>query len=219
MTQVAILGASKGLGAKLALLLQKELPTASLFLAARSKELLQSLARPTDIVRDMDFTGSDCLDHCVSALSEFSPDKLFYVAGGGPFGRFEDKSWKDHLWALKLNLLFPAELIHHLLSHPLNFKNLRQIIVVGSAVAGNAPDPNASSYAAAKHGLRGLVSSLQLEERRVDVQIYEPTYMDTKLLPPNAWPRQQGIAVSPEVEAVKLWQFSEISLSSDVQKK
>jgi short-subunit dehydrogenase len=210
--KIAILGASRGLGSALVAQIHKESAESVLLLSSRKEAELKSLANRLDWVVPADFTNSAGQEAVINALAEFSPNMVFYVAGGGPFGLYQDKSWRDHAWALELNLTFPAKLIHYLLSHEPFRVGLQKVIVVGSAIAGHRPDPKASAYAAAKHGIRGLITSLQAENPWFDLQLYEPGYLDTAMLPPNAWPRQQGLATNPNEEARKLWQWSQSSV-------
>ncbi len=213
----AILGASRGLGAALVQLLQAELGlSAKLLLSSRKENFLRERVRVDhDQFIAADFTQIAGQMKLQAALRDFVPDRVFYVAGGGPYGRFEEKQMKDHMWALELNLIYPMKLLHFLMSTPAIRQTLQQVVIVGSGIAGEKPDPLASSYAAAKHGLRGLVSTVQAEKSGLDVRLYEPGYIDTSLLPQNAWPRQQQaktgeklIATASE-EASKLWQWSQ----------
>ena len=66
------------------------------------------------------------------------------------------------------------------------------MIFIGSDIADSQPDPKAGSYCAAKHGLRGLISSVVAEGDSRDIRFFRPGYMDTALLPPNAKPRREG---------------------------
>ncbi|OFZ11633.1 MAG: hypothetical protein A2Z20_02345 [Bdellovibrionales bacterium RBG_16_40_8] len=210
--KIAILGASRGLGAELVAYIHKESPESVLLMISRREEKLKELASMLDWVRRADFSQRGGQEDALYILREFLPEQVFYVAGGGPYGKYEDKEWKDHAWALEVNLLFPARLIHTLLREEIFRTELRKVMVVGSAIAGHKPDPNASSYAAGKQGLRGLITSLQAEKPWLDVRLFEPGYMDTGLLPANAWPRQQGLVTNPKEEARKLWRWSQSPL-------
>ena len=134
-------------------------------------------------------------------------DRLIYFVGGGPHGSFEKKQWKDHQWSWQVSFLTPAHLAHGLIQDPLG---LKQIAFIGSAIAGEKADPEAASYCAAKHALQGLVTSIQEEQRhlgvdqRLDLRLYSPGYMDTDLLPKNAWPRQLRKVLKPETVAQDL---------------
>lgn len=210
--RIAILGASRGLGAELAQHIHKEAPDSVLLLSSRKEAPLKILARAGDWVAVSDFSNTDQQEKLIATLRDFKPETLFYVAGGGPFGAYEGKEWKDHLWAMEVNLLFPARVLHALMAEVELRGAIRKIVFVGSAIAGQRPDPKASSYAAAKHGLRGLITSIQAERPSVDIQLFEPGYMETDMLPRHAWPRQQGIAANPKDEARKLWQLSQSSV-------
>lgn len=204
MKQAAILGASRGLGQALALQISKNSDGISLILSSRNAEKLQALARPEiDKVIAADFTKANDQDRLLNELKILRPEKIFYVAGGGPFGAFESKAWKDHLWSLELNLLFPARLIHFCL---VELPKIESLTLVGSAIAQDKADPMAASYCAGKHGLRGLVESIKKENPKFPIHLFAPGYMDTDLLPKNSWPREQGLAESAELVAERLWQ-------------
>jgi len=210
--RIAILGASRGLGAELVKRIHLDAAESVLLLASRKESELQQLARAQDWLVPADFSHGESQEKLLQVLREFKPEVVFYVAGGGPFGTYGSKAWRDHAWAFELNLLFPARLLHALLSEVVFHPALQKVAFVGSAIAGLQPDPKASSYAAAKHGLRGLITSVQAENPEVDVFLFEPGYMQTAMLPPNAWPRQQGLASDPKDEARKLWQLMQSSV-------
>jgi short-subunit dehydrogenase len=211
--KIAILGASRGLGRALCLEIQSAEPPAVLFLAARKENELKTVARATDLLCVADFTKADEQARLRTALFEFQPTSIFYVAGGGPFGDFEQKAWRDHQWAFDLNFNCPAKLVYDVLTEAKWASHLKQFVWVGSAIAGQKPDPQAASYAAAKHAARGLVSSLQNEgAKKIAIELYEPGYLDTNLLPSNSWPRQQGLAKSVKDEARDLWHWAQSRL-------
>lgn len=210
--KIAILGASRGLGAALVHHIQQESPQSSLLLSSRREDELKKIAGRQDWIFPADYSQPAGQDELIRRLCEFKPAQLFYIAGGGPFGPYQKKEWKDHKWSFEVNLLFPARLLHVLLSEKIFFDELKKVVLIGSAIAGQKPDPNAGSYAGGKHGLRGLVTSLQGETPYFDLRLYEPGYMDTAMLPPHAWPRQQGLAKSPHEEARKLWHWSQSSV-------
>lgn len=214
MAKVAILGASRGLGLALTSYLQR-LNDTQLFLSARKGDLLRKQLREVDQFFQADFTNSEQRARLLEELKKYSPHTIFCVAGGGPYGRYESKEMKDHIWAYELNLLFPAQLLHFTLK---NIPSVKKMIFVGSAIADSKPDVNAASYASAKHGLRGLVSTVREEqkqlgsEKAVDIRLFSPGYIDTDLLPRNAHPRQRGEVRSAEDVALELWQWSQSPL-------
>jgi short-subunit dehydrogenase len=214
MAKVAILGASRGLGLALTQHLQ-HIKDVHLFLSARRGDTLRNHMRVVDLFYQADFTNSEQRLLLFEQLRKYSPHTIFCVAGGGPYGAFETKEMKDHMWAYELNLIFPAHLLHFALS---TIPSVKKIVFVGSAIADSKPDANAASYASAKHGLRGLVTTVREEQRarssanRVDIRLFSPGYIDTDLLPRNAHPRQSGDVRSAEDVAEELWQWSQSSL-------
>jgi short-subunit dehydrogenase len=151
---------------------------------------------------NFDFSKQELWPMTLEHIKKQEPYFIIYSAGGGPFGRFQDKDFGSHEWAWRVNFQFPAYLLHDILKAPKDWKTLKGICFIGSAVADQKPDPMAASYAAAKHALRGLISSVQLEEPNLKVDLYSAPYMDTDLLPKNAWPRQQeGLVINPRLVA------------------
>ncbi len=139
-----------------------------------------------------DFSKEEGQINCLNALSDFSPQRIIYAAGGGPFGPFSSRSWRDHLWSYNVTLLFPARLCHWALAQRSEARP-SQVCLIGSSVAEARPDQNAASYASSKHGLIGLWSTLKEESDAIDWRLYSPGYMDTDLLPKGAVVRQQPV--------------------------
>lgn len=173
--RIIIFGASRGLGAAVAS-------------TVKSAEVL-ALSRK---LSGHDFSREADQEKAIELAQKFLPTRLFYFAGGGPHGAYTEKNWRDHEWALKVNFLFPARLIH-LFSKV----GIEQIIVTGSAVAESQPDKNATSYSAAKHALKALFENLQNEKLNFDLRLFSPGYMDTDLLPKNSWPRELENVLDP----------------------
>jgi short-subunit dehydrogenase len=200
MEKVAIIGASRGLGAQLLRAVPATIP---ILAVARNEDRLSQLQKKmgahvqicaVDVTKDF--------DKLLTSLRTFQPTRIFYLAGGGPHGDFQKKAWKDHVWAWEVTFLAVARLIHALLND-----TPPQIILCGSAVAESDGDAKASSYASAKHALKGLFESLRLENQSVDVRLFSPGYLDTELLPKDALVRYKGVW-NPEIVARKLWDWS-----------
>ncbi len=201
--RIAILGASRGLGLSLT---ERLLNSSSVQLWLSSRKIEQLADTPTlhgrsDRVRlvTMDFSKSENQRELFESLKVFKPTRIFYCAGGGPFGRFQDKPWHSHLWALNLNLIFPSQLLHTALNEMnSSMADLSQMIFVGSAIAESKADPGAASYAASKHGLKGLICSIvaEIPSESLDIRLYSPGYMNTGMLPPNSRPRQDGSLIA-----------------------
>ncbi len=207
--RIVILGASRGLGWALYLELVKLIPQGNFLLGSRKIfERKASVSITTQLIAE-DFSKVPVATNFIAALKDFQPTRILYVAGGGPFGSFQSKKWSDHQWALTTTFLFPAELLHTLLSQSENFPQLRQVMFVGSQIAESRPDKNAASYAAAKHALKGLISTVQLESQSTQVLLFSPGYMQTDMIPSDSWPIQQGLAQSPSEVAGQLINFME----------
>lgn len=204
MKRVAILGASRGLGLELAQSLAESFgKDGRLFLSSRKVDQLLDFKQHKLCVAD--FTKVEDQSKILEELKSFQPEAIYYVSGGGPYGDFHEKEWKDHMWAYQLNLLFPSMLAHFALNHWQELK-LNKLVFVGSSIAEDKPDPKAASYCSAKHGLKGLIETLKLENPEKSIHIFSPGYMDTEMLPPNAEARNQSIATPRQVatEILKL---------------
>jgi short-subunit dehydrogenase len=189
------------------------------------------LVRPCDFTKSSDQVA--LCEELLALQRQERLAGVIYCAGGGPYGPFGAKAWADHEWAWAVTFLFPARLLHTLMAHaPSSSGNALsmpaatadlQLLFVGSAIAEDKPDPLAASYAAAKHALKGLVGSVaaELEADRkgpkdktasadrgalqVQVKLFSPGYMDTDLLPKDAWPRRKsGLLQSPSEVAKDL---------------
>jgi short-subunit dehydrogenase len=197
--KIALLGASRGLGASFLRYGSQQSPETKWLLISRNPVVVGK----QEELATCDFSKEEGQLNALAALNRFEPDRIIYFAGGGPHGTYQSKSWKDHLWAWQVTFLFAARVLHFALSEG----TPKQVVLIGSAIAEEAADPNAASYASAKHALRGLVCSVRAESPRVDVRLYSPGYMDTEMLPPNAWPRQQGLVRTPDHVAQDLWSW------------
>lgn len=167
MQRWVVLGASKGLGKALSLELSKTKSSQDLelLLVSRKAELLREVAiqcGPHAKIRSFDFTRREHQLELLKALEDYAPTHLAYLAGGGPHGAYGKRAYSAHRWSLELTFLFPTQLVHHAITilQPLG---LKQMILVGSSEAEDQPYPLAASYAAAKHGLFGLIRSIHAE--------------------------------------------------------
>jgi short-subunit dehydrogenase len=204
-----LLGASRGLGAATYKQLLLQYPEAEFLLSSRKILAHENLkAEKTNLIAQ-DFSKTPMNQNFLAQAQSFQPTHVIYFAGGGPYGNFADKKWSDHLWALNTTFLYPAELLHQMLSQKQNWPRLMQVILIGSSVAENQPDPLAASYAAAKHALKGLVSTVNLETNLFKIKLFSPGYMQTDLLPLNSEPRQNKKAEDPVEVAKKLIAFIE----------
>jgi short-subunit dehydrogenase len=192
MEKLIALGASRGLGATVVKKLQNKFEVIAL---SRKSEK-----------HKFDFSKNDEQLKVLEFIRHKRPQRIFYFAGGGPFGRFADKEWKDHQWALEVNFLFPSRLLHYVLANP---GNVKQLVFVGSLIAENKAHPMGASYGAGKSALRALIDSTVNETKNsIDIRLFSPGYMDTEMLPKNAYPRREGMKLlSPDFVAEKFCEW------------
>ena len=204
--RIAILGASRGLGWATYQKISAQIPETQFLLVSRKIQNCR-IGNNTQIF-SQDFSKMSVSPDFFQALIQFQPTQIIYCAGGGPYGVFETKKWSDHEWALTVNFLYPAQLIHEVLKRVLDFKELKSFACIGSDIAEAHPDIKGSSYCAAKHALKGLITTLQSEaSTSIQLKLFSPGYMATDLLPVNSAPREQNNAESPEKVAEKLIDF------------
>jgi len=185
--RILVLGGSRGLGKAFVDHFQSQ----NIF--------VKSMSRKSEI--QTDFSKIETWSDIISQIQHFEPSRIFYCAAGGPYGEFQKFDWKDHAWSFKVSFEFPAYLIHSILKKPI--PSLKQICVIGSSIAESQPDPGAAAYCAAKHALKGLVTTLQKEgsSQTLDLRLLSPGYMDTDLLPLGSEPRRQGNSKDPKIIA------------------
>ncbi|HJS93671.1 MAG TPA: SDR family NAD(P)-dependent oxidoreductase [Solirubrobacteraceae bacterium] len=107
-------------------------------------------------------------------------DAVIANAGAASYGPFTESSVGDYEQTIRTTLLGMIITAHAALPHLEQTGG--QLVVVGS-VAGRLPTPWLSSYAAAKHGVRGFVRSLACELTAqgipVDLALVAPGPVDT----------------------------------------
>jgi len=196
--KIAVLGAGSGLGLELV----KKLKTESgLEVGVWSRHWASELEGSSSIdFFKSDFSQSQNWSAYAAQLVDWSPDRWIYCAGGGPYGRYEEKKWEAHEWAFKVNFLFPSFLMHQMLKE----KAFKQALFIGSSIAENHVDPGATSYSASKHALRGLILNLINENNDLDIRLFSPGYMKSKMLPPQSEPVLNGSAREPGQVAIEI---------------
>ena len=137
-----ILGASRGLGWATYSFLNQKYSDAQFLLVSR--KIQNNLVTEDTQKIAQDFSKTPIDQEFLKQLTEFDPTVIIYSAGGGPYGPFETKKWSDHQWALNVNFIYPAQLIHEILNKNNQFQHLKSVTLVGSDVAENKPDQNAA---------------------------------------------------------------------------
>ena len=212
MEKFILLGASRGLGWQTYLQLAKKNERQFLLSSRKIHDKKAEVSSGTFLL-EQDFSKVPVSAEFLQQLRQFSPTCLIYFAGGGPYGLFQDKKWSDHMWSLQTSFLYPAELLHQIMRDVQNWPQLKTIALIGSSIAEAQGDPKAASYAAAKHALKGLVDSVNTEQKTApQVLLFSPGYMQTDLLPPNSEPRSSHRAENPVVVAERLIEYIENSL-------
>ena len=190
-----ILGASKGLGYQTYKTLWRQRPQAEFLLVSR--KIAETVIEDRTEVLQQDFSKLPVAENFLNTLHSFQPTHFIYCAGGGPYGFFQDQKLSAHEWALNVNFIYPMALLHALAQKPNGFAQLQAAVFVGSSIAESQPDSKASSYCAAKHALKGWVTTLQKgNSLPFQVKLFSPGYMDTELLPPHSEPRKSGNVAS-----------------------
>lgn len=185
--RILVLGGSRGLGKAFV----DQLKSQNVF--------VKSMSRKSEILAD--FSKSETWPEILKDIQHFEPSRIIYCAAGGPYGDYQKFDWKDHAWSLKVTFEFPAYLIHSILKNPI--AGLMQLSVIGSSIAESHPDVGAAAYCAAKHAIKGLVTTLQKEgsSQSLDLRLLSPGYIDTDLLPSGSEPRRQGKPKDPKTIA------------------
>jgi short-subunit dehydrogenase len=205
-----LLGASRGLGWHTYLQLLKTQPDSRFLISSRKVNSRNTEVKGDTTLLQQDFSKPGIDPGFLNKLKEFKPTQIIYFAGGGPYGLFQEKKWSDHQWALQTSFLYPAELLHSIMSQLENWPQLKKFVFIGSAVAEDKPDPRASSYSAAKHAMRGLLTSIKAEQDSAPkILLFSPPYMQTDLLPAHSQPRLSDRAENPEVVAERLIEYIE----------
>src|SRR3954447_5833271 len=185
---VLVTGASSGIGAATALRLAGE--GADVALLARSETGLERVARQVRrrgvraLVLPADVTDrqavADAVARCERELGGL--DALVSNAAAMVFGRFEQVRPEDFDRTIDVTFIGAVNVIRSAL--PALARADGTIVAVGSTMT-TVPLPTFSSYAAAKHALRGFVGSLRLELRAagqpVTVSLVNPGPIDSPL--------------------------------------
>lgn len=186
--KVAIItGASRGIGAEVALQLSEE--GANVGLAARSTDDLNRVARkcsdhggnavaiPTDVTDES--ACETLIEETVDAFGGL--DILVNNAGMTMRARFddiEDLSIFERI--MQVNYLGTVYCTHKALPH---LKKSDGLIVGISSLTGKTGVPTRSAYSASKHAMQGFLDSIrvELDEQGVDVSVISPGFVDTDI--------------------------------------
>ena len=186
--RVLITGASSGVGVAAASAFARE--GADLALLSRRREGLEVAARQARrfggraVVVPADVSDRAAVEAAVAeAVRELGGlDFLVSNHAGMLFGNFDEVSPEDFERTIDVTFLGAVNAIRAALPH---LEASGGAIVVTGSIMGKVPLPTFSSYAAAKHALRGFLGSLRVELRAkrspVSISIVNPGAIDTPL--------------------------------------
>lgn len=167
VSRTLVLGGSRGLGKAL-----MDLNPDSLSVSRASKD-------PVDLSKE------NSAKTVLEIVQSFSPNRIFYVAGGGPHGAFFEKNMKSHMWAYSVNLFTPIQIIYGLIEQGYE----GEFIYIGSAIAERSKSSQSLSYSSSKTSAKNIILSHQ--SKMLKTKVFSPPYMNTDLLPKGSWPRQE----------------------------
>src|ERR1017187_1772613 len=107
-----IVGASRGLGKSLAHFAKAHLDSLNEMTIVSRKPLTFKEADCGVSLEclQLDMSKEDDQVRLEQLVLEKQFDLVIYAAGGGPHGKFAEKNYRDHEWALKVNLMAPMRL-------------------------------------------------------------------------------------------------------------
>lgn len=180
--RVVVTGGSSGIGLATARrLIQDE---ARVVLIARGAEGLDDAARQLGCAGTISADVAEPID-ILAAVTQASEllgglDAVVAAAGAASYGPFTSAAEEDYERTIRTTLLGVVNTAHAALPH---LRATRGHLVVVGSVAGRLPTPWLAAYAAAKHGVRGFVRSLECELRAlrtpVSVSLIAPGPVDT----------------------------------------
>lgn len=162
---IVITGASSGFGRGTALRLAAQ--GANLVLAARRKDLLESIADefPNAMAVHTDVANANDVEKLAkAAIARFNRiDVWFNNAGVAALGDFERIPLEDHERVIQTNLIGTLNGSHVALRH-FRQQHFGTLINMAS-ILGRTPAPYYASYCASKYGIVGLSAALRQELR------------------------------------------------------
>ncbi|MCW3041105.1 MAG: family NAD(P)-dependent oxidoreductase [Solirubrobacterales bacterium] len=183
--RVLLTGGSSGVGLAATRILADE-GARMVVLARRADELRERLAEQ-DIAADVIHVDLADRDRVEAAVEEAVAtlgglDILVSNAGAAVFGHFQEVHPDDFDRTLDVTFKGAVDVIRAGLPH---LRETRGTIVATGSLMTRVPLPTWSSYAAAKHALRGFLNTLAIEEREqnsgVRIAMVHPGPIDTPL--------------------------------------
>jgi NAD(P)-dependent dehydrogenase (short-subunit alcohol dehydrogenase family) len=204
-SRILVTGASSGVGLETARLLAAE--GARLALLARGGEALRAVARehaPGALVLPVDIADRAAVEEAVTAaVAELGGlDIVVSNAAAAVFGHVLEVHPDDFDRTVAVTFGGAVNVVRAALPH---LRASRGLVVATGSLMARVPLPTWSSYAAAKHALRGFLNSLALEEREqgtgVRVAMVHPGPIDTPLFAQASSATGRSPRVAPDAYA------------------
>jgi len=170
---ILIVGATGGIGRSLARQLVQS--GARVYLAARNRPALTSIASDLDLPSERLFTVDMTDDHSIAEMGEALyrqvpfVDILVNAAGIGIIKPLDQLSLADFQQTIQVNLTGTFLLVKTFL--PNMRKAGKGLIINIPGVLGKVPMAGAAAYSASKYGLQGMMQSIREELKRTEIRI------------------------------------------------
>ncbi len=170
---VLVVGATGGIGSSLVKLLASS--GAKLYLAARQKDSMLSLAAPLNIPDTHCFTidaeKPETIQEMAAAILARvpAPDIIVNAMGIGIIKPLDSLSLEDFRRTMQVNLEAAFVLVRSFL--PAMKQAGRGLIINVPGVLGKVPMAGAAAYSASKYGLVGMMQSIREELKRTEIRI------------------------------------------------
>lgn len=219
MSNILIVGASRGVGAALAQAIPEPGDTAWLLSRSKPAYIDSDTSKVEYRWLSADLTQDNTPTEIKAWLQDTPIDLMIYNAGiweSTAFSdnyRFEDIPQEENNRVLAVNLLAPISLIQRLLPN-IRAGQASKIILIGSMSGQNNNKSEEVAYAASKFGLRGIAHSLRetLRPDRIPITCINPGTIATEIALEDeadqleSYDGRYGLLLSDLVKVVKLLQ-------------
>jgi short-subunit dehydrogenase len=215
---IIITGASEGIGAHLAAILQKR--GAHLSLVARNEARLTTVATSGDLVIPGDLTDDSVQSTAIAkTIARWGRiDVLINNAGRGSYYTASDVPLAEARAIFELNFFVPLRLSQLAIPH---LRSSRGTLVNVSSIAGQISLPWLPVYSASKFAIAAITSAQRTELRRGGVHVMGvfPGYVDTAFQAHAPGPRPPGRVVESRRFAVSPTECAEAIVNGIERRK
>ncbi len=170
--KILLIGASGGIGTRLAKLLQGS--GGNVYIAGRNAAKLAVTGELAGISSDkhfqIDITKEDAVFDTIARVQQDGPiDILINAAGIGIIKTMDTLTTEDFLQTLQVNLVGSFWVTKAVL--PAMKESKKGLIIHIPGVLGKVPMAGAAAYSASKYGLVGMMQSIREELKRTEIRI------------------------------------------------